>query len=61
MKELASLFKQMKVVQDERKSVYDIIDGINDEINEAESKKSKAEKKVHPKINKLDMIDKAIK
>ena len=61
MKELAGLFQQMKVVQDERKAIYEIIDAINDEITEAESKKAKAEKKVHPKINKLDSLDKGIK
>ena len=61
MKELAGLFQQMKVVQDERKAIYEIIDAINDEITEAESKKAKAEKKVHHKINKLDMLDKGIK
>lgn len=61
MKELAGLFQQMKVVQDERKAIYEIIDAINDEITEAESKKAKSEKKVHPKINKLDSLDKGIK
>lgn len=51
----------MKVNSDERKRVYEIIEGLNTEVTDAEGKKAKAEKKVHLKFNKLDTLDKGIK
>lgn len=60
-KELRALFEQMKVNSDERKRIYAIVESLNSEITEAENKRAKAEKKVHPKYNKLDMLDKAIR
>ena len=55
------MFEQMKVNGVERKRIYDIMEKLNNEVMDAEAKKTKAEKKVHPKINKLDTLDKGIK
>ena len=51
----------MKLNSNERKRIYNIVEELNVEITDAETRKAKAEKKVHPKFNKLDMLDKAIK
>lgn len=44
----------MKTNSDERKRIYAIVDGLTSEIADAEARKTKAEKKVHPKFTKLD-------
>ena len=51
----------MKKVTDERKVIYDAIEKINKVILDLETQKAKAEKKIHPKYNKLDMLEKGIK
>ena len=60
-KEMKQLFEQMKVNSDERKRIYAIVEELNREIQEAEGRKAKAEKKVHKTYNKLDMLDKGVK
>jgi len=60
-KELRTLFSQMKVNTDARKEIYDQIEALNKVITNAEAKRDKAEKKVHPKYNKLDLLDKGVK
>jgi hypothetical protein len=37
------------------------MEALNTQITDAEAKKTKAEKKIHPKFNKLDLLDKGIK
>jgi uncharacterized coiled-coil DUF342 family protein len=51
----------MRTNTDERNRIYDIIEVYNKEITDAENKKVKAEKKVHPQYFKLDQLDKGIK
>jgi uncharacterized protein YdcH (DUF465 family) len=60
-KELRELFSQMKVNTDARKEIYDKMEALNKVITNAEAKRDKAEKKVHPKYNKLDLLDKGVK
>lgn len=51
----------MKKNSDERKRIYAIVEDLNKEITDAESKKAKSEKKIHKTYNKLDLLDKGIK
>jgi|Laugresu1bdmlbdd_1035124.scaffolds.fasta_scaffold95652_1 hypothetical protein len=44
----------MRANTEERNRIYDVIEVYNKEITEAENKKVKAEKKVHPQYFKLD-------
>lgn len=48
-------------MSEERKQIYDVIEKLNKEITDAESKKAKAEKKVHSKYNKVNMLEKGVK
>ena len=50
----------MKTHSDEKKRIYDIVNGINKEIGDLEEKKTKLEKNLHPKFNKLDTLQKGI-
>lgn len=59
--ELKGLFEQMRANTEERNRIYDVIEVYNKEITEAENKKVKAEKKVHPQYFKLDQLEKGIK
>lgn len=60
-KELKTLYSQLRVNTDARKEIYDKLEALNKVITNAESKRDKAEKKVHPKYNKLDQLDKGVK
>ncbi len=51
----------MKVNTDERRRIRALIEQLNEEIQDAENKKAKAEKKIHPIYNKLKDIEKGIK
>jgi chromosome segregation ATPase len=51
----------MKVNSDERKRIYAIVEALNSDINDAEGKRAKAEKKIDPKHNKLEGLDRAIR
>lgn len=51
----------MKKNSDERKRIYAIVEDLNKEITDAETKKAKHEKKIHKTYNKLDLLDKGIK
>ena len=55
------MFERQKIVSEERKQIYEVIEKLNKEITDAEAKKAKAEKKVHQKYNKLDMLEKGVK
>ena len=60
-KELKAIYEKLKVNTDARKEIYDRMEALNKIVNDAEGKKAKAEKKVHAKYNKLDMLEKGIK
>jgi chromosome segregation ATPase len=60
-KELKGLFVELKENSRQKQVIYDAIEKINYEITELENKKVKAEKKVHHKYNKVDMLEKGIK
>jgi chromosome segregation ATPase len=60
-KELGQLFQQVKELERERKVIFDQIEILNSEISDAENKKAKAEKKIHEKYNKVELIDKGVK
>ena len=60
-KELRQLIEQAKANTAQRKAIYDQMEKINNEIQEMESRKTKAEKKVHPKFNQVELIEKGIK
>lgn len=60
-KELKSLFEQVKEKDTERKIIYSQIELLNSEISDAENKKAKAEKKINPTYNKVELIEKGIK
>jgi phage-related tail protein len=51
----------MKVNNSAIKKIRDAIDALNRQIGDAENKKTKAEKMVHPTYNKLDLLEKGIK
>ncbi len=55
------MFGELKKVTAERQAIYDVIDKFNKEILDLENQKTKAEKKIHQKYNKLDMLEKGIK
>lgn len=60
-KEIKELFDTMKKNSDERKRIYAIVEDLNKEITDVETKKAKHEKKIHKTYNKLDLLDKGIK
>lgn len=60
-KELKALFERVAFVTKERQVIYDAIEKLNKEIGDAETRRSKAEKKVHPKYNKIELLDKGLK
>ena len=60
-KELGAIFEKLKANSDTRKEIYDRMEAFNKIVTDAENKKAKAEKKVHPKFNRLDTLDKGIK
>jgi hypothetical protein len=51
----------LKINSDIRKEIYDKMEVINKVITDAEVKKAKADKMVHDKFNKLDLLEKGIK
>lgn len=60
-KELKTLFEEVKEKDTERKIIYNQIELLNNEISDAENKKTKAEKKINPTYNKIELIEKGIK
>jgi hypothetical protein len=58
---LKALFERVSIVSKERQIIYDAIERLNKEIGDAETKRGKAEKKVHPKYNKIELLEKGIK
>ena len=59
-KEARAFFDDLKIKSAEKQAIYDKVNAINAELLELENKKQKAEKKLHPKYNKLDILDKGI-
>ena len=55
------MFSDLGVESAKKKAVYEEVNAISKEITELESKKEKLEKKLHPKYNKLDLLEKGIK
>jgi len=51
---------QFQTKNSEKKRVYDEVNNFNNQILDLENKKAKAEKKLHPKYNKLDNLLKGI-
>lgn len=60
-KELKTLFDQVKEKDAERKAIYSQVEVLNSEIADAENKKAKAEKKINPTYNKVDLIEKGMR
>lgn len=58
---MRQLFDAMKANTEERKRIFLIVEELNNVIQDAENKKVKAEKKINPAYNKVDLIDKGIK
>ena len=60
-KEVRALFEEMKANTEERRRIYAVVEELNRQIQEAEGKKAKAEKRVHKTYNKVEMLEKGVK
>ena len=57
---MKGLFDELKSKNSEKQAIYDKVNALNSELNDLETKKAKAEKKLHPKYNKLDQLNKGL-
>lgn len=54
------MIEESKELQARKKEIYDEVNKINKVIEDCDAKKTKVEKKVHPKYNKADILAKGI-
>ncbi len=59
-KELRAFFDELKINSAARNKIYDKVNAINEEIKDMELAREKARKKIDPKYNKVEMIQKGI-
>lgn len=60
-KELRQLYNDLNEKTTERKAIFEVVNAISSVISDLEEKREKLEKKLHPKYNKLDLLEKGIK
>ena len=57
---MKAYFDELKTNQIQKKAIYDKVNAINDDIQELETQKEKAKKKIDPKYNKVEMIPRGL-
>lgn len=59
--ETKAAFEDLKEKSQKKRDIYDVVNAINKELETLETRKAKAEKRLHPVYNKLDTLTKGIK